>query len=223
MASNKGKIKPVLHSFTVLIGGEAHNVKAQALTGDALKRAEMEATTEAANAAKAETAVAGAKVNAEAAGWKTAATVAVVYASYRASGMDDGAAYAALSSRSKDEAKQGLLNRAGVSSSSAQRFAAAGRAIAAGVARKDGETLKAYASRVGGVSDTRASRKPNPLRQRSDAGEKALRLAGELRAALAALGDKRSLDLCDACTEAAMKAAKAASAEYAASKAAKGE
>jgi hypothetical protein len=216
MAKQQSRKAPVLSQFTVLIGGQAYKASAQALTGDALTNAERDAVQAAKEATGAEAAIATAKVNAEAQGWKTAASVAVVYSAYRVSGMDDGGAYQALASRA--EKSPGLLIRAGVNKSSAQRFAAAGRAIAAGVVRKDGETLKAYAARVGGIAE-RAPRQANPSAEKAKAGESLLRHIGEARAAAGILGDKRLIDLLDSATERGKVLANEASAAYAAEKA----
>lgn len=218
MANKQSQKAPALASFTVLIGGQAYEASAKALTGDALKRAET-AAKESAVASEATTvAIKDAQVNAEKSAWETAAKVAVVYAAYRASGMDDGTAYKAIASRS--DKSPGILVDAGVSSSSAQRFAAAGRAIAAGVARKDGETLKGFATRVGGITE-RAPKRPNPSAEKAKAGEALLRHLGEARAAAGVLADKRLIDLIDAATERGKEQANAASAAYAAEKAAK--
>ena len=177
-------------SFTVLVGGEAYTGNAEALQGDALAK-EIAAAVDGIKSADAFS------VNAERAAWEAATHCGRVYGAFRAAGMDDGDAYTAIASRSDKEDKKGLLNKAGVNKSSAQRFAAAGRALFAGVPRKDGETLKAYASRVGGATP-RAERKPNPSKAAHQAAVRAVKLAGELRVALAEAGaGKRDLDLCD--------------------------
>lgn len=177
-------------SFTVLVGGEAFQGNAEALSPDLRDKEALAAAAEIATAK-------GHEENAVKHAWKAAHHCARLYGAFRAAGLDDGDAYTAIASRSDKEDKKGLLNKAGVNKSSAQRFAAAGRALFAGVPRKDGETLKAYAERVGGATP-RAERKPNPGKAAHQAAVRAVKLAGELRVALAEAGaGKRDLDLCD--------------------------
>jgi hypothetical protein len=208
MARNNPK-KPAsatVSAFTVLIGGKAYTAEAAPLTGQALIDAETQAVTAAKEAATLEGDAEKIAANVGRSHWETAHKVAKVYAGLRAAGIDDGAAYAAIASRA--EKTPGFLIKAGVNKSSAQRYAAAGRALAAGIlpTKTDSgtEKLKAFATRVGGVTE-KAKRTANPAKAAKRAADKALVILADLRKETADSGaPKKALDLL-AAFETAMK------------------
>lgn len=126
--------------------------------------------------------------NASAAGWKTARAVADVYRACLGSGMNDGAAWAHIGGWNADPAKRGVLARAYGSAAEKNRVnytAKAGRGLALGIAPEDGEALKAYAARVGGLHASRVGAgggDPESEKARKAAATRCLKEIGEARA-----------------------------------------
>ena len=99
-----------------------------------------------------------ADVAATGAAWKTAEAVAGLYRALLGAGKTDAETWAEVCGWNGDAAKRGALARAyggGAEKNRVNYTGKAGRGIALGVARDDGETLKEYASRVGGVKASR--------------------------------------------------------------------
>lgn len=153
---------------------------------------ELPATT-AADRAAAEAALAnaaGSELVADAAAtgaaWKTAEAVAGLYRALLGAGKTDAETWAEVCGWSDDATKRGTLARAYGDRAEKNRVnytGKAGRGLALSIARDDGETLKDYATRVGGVQASRKGAGGANPESAIARGRAAMRVASALAAA----------------------------------------